>query len=84
MRILQANMRGLSCCTQCKKEIGWLSQYYIDNNTGKLYCLTCNETSKLLYIIVSEWRRMRAHRVFHISYYIRNVFRIYTGRQIYG
>ncbi len=83
MRILQANMRGLSYCTVCKKGIGWCSQYYIDTNTKKLYCLKCNEESKLLYIIRTEWKRMRDHQVFHIPYYVRNVFRIYTGRNLY-
>ena len=84
MRILQANMRGLSCCTRCRKEIDWLAQYYIDNKTRKLYCLKCNEKDSLLYIIKAEWRRMRDCQVCHIFYYVRNVFRRYTGRKIYG
>jgi len=84
MRKLQANMRGLSCCTTCRKEIGWFNQYYIDTKTRKFYCPKCNKESNLLYIIISEWRRMREHQVFHIPYFIRHVFRKYTGRQIYG
>ncbi len=79
MRRLQANMRGLSYCTKCRREIGWCSQYYIDTRTKKLYCLECNARSNLLYIIISEWRRMIYHKVFHIPYYIRNVIRRYMG-----
>jgi len=84
MRRLQANMRGLSCCIVCRKELGWFNQYYIDTKTRKLYCLKCNQESKLGYIIILEWYKMRDHQVFNIPYYIRHVFRKYTGRQIYG
>lgn len=40
--------------------------------------------NSLWFVLVTEWNRMRYFDVLNIPYYVRNVWRRYTGRKLYG